>query len=787
MTDHPPYSRLDCPACGQTIRVRRRFDHFEIHGELGRGGMSCVFLAKDLKLDRDVALKILNSACSQDERRMKAFEREAEMTAQFTNPNVVKVFKVGHDQGLFYIAMELVDGGSLEESIRAEGKVPEARVLEIGIQTVQGLKAAQAAGLIHRDIKPGNILFMADGTPKLVDFGLAMFSRDGEKDNEIWATPFYVPPETLFAEPEDFRSDMYALGASLYHAAVGKPPYAKDSGSLEELRMMKSRRVDVTRNAPHLHPETRAILQRCMERKPADRYATYDEFLDHLQFARRRVVRGGKGKWSGGRSSFTPAQWGGIAAAGALLIGGAVWLSVRGGSSTPQPAETSGGLIVDDAGAIAGDSAAAARFLSARADLIQGSFSGAREGFSKLVAASAVGQPTLSWAQFNAGLCSLLAGDNAAAQTAFTALGNQQGFGSDAAQQELQGFFRQVAERLGTGTGLNPDQISAWRPDGPQCMGLLAAGLQNWNAGHLEIAGEWFRAFAKASPPPGHGWITDCRRMAAPWLADATAVMQLPAMPEKSAPAAEVQAALDRVKEISAKLTLSPARERATTLAGQLAALLGEREQHDRMASSEAESQKSGEELSLISQTLAAAAPARPPFDFAPLRSALTQLNLTTKAASDRRAEELALLDDAAKVLPSLSSDLKIRPLAAASVERPDGTVIRGEVSSTDAALTVRLPGAAAKIEVPLTKLPPATVVDLTWRLSAETPDSDASYRRWEMAIAFALRTGCLMQAQELGTQLAQQLPAYAARWEKIARNNGFSAPAAASNSSGSQ
>ncbi len=338
VTGLEPWAEVVCAACGETVRVRRSFHHFTITREVGLGGMSRVFGARDESLGRDLALKILNPGLSQDDKRLRQFEREAQITASISHPNVVKVYTAGRDQDSFYIAMELVEGGSLDERIRREGRLPEAWVLEIAEQVVQGLKAASEAGLIHRDIKPGNILLSAEGTPKIVDFGLAVFARDGVDDAEIWATPYYVPPETLHGEPEDFRSDIYALGSSLYHALMGKPLFDSDSNSLSELKALKSKPADLKEAAGVLSQETIAMLTRTLRRRPADRYSSYDEFLDHLRYDRRRLRRGGRGAPWPGRQGLGPAQWAGIAAALAVAAG-VIWKqSGASGRSSSGPA-----------------------------------------------------------------------------------------------------------------------------------------------------------------------------------------------------------------------------------------------------------------------------------------------------------------------------------------------------------------------------------------------------------------------------------------------------------------
>ncbi len=159
--------------------VRQFFRHYEIQEEIGRGGMSRVFRAHDPSLDRQVALKVLLERYNQDDERVQQFEKEAHITASFTHPNVVKVYAVGRELRDLVIVMELVENGSLDELIAQQGKVTESQALTWGLETAHGLQAAYQNGLIHRDVKPGNILLAKDRSAKLVDFGLAlMFQRE---------------------------------------------------------------------------------------------------------------------------------------------------------------------------------------------------------------------------------------------------------------------------------------------------------------------------------------------------------------------------------------------------------------------------------------------------------------------------------------------------------------------------------------------------------------------------------------------------------------------------------
>ena len=232
VANEEPLARVACPSCGEKFRVERAFDNFALLETLGVGGMGSVYKARDTRLNRFVALKILRPELSTDPAEIRRLEQEARAAAVVNDPHVVQVFSSGTDHGQFYLVMELVDQGSLDDRMAELGRVAEAQVLDTGIQVARGLRAAHEKGLIHRDIKPGNILFSDEQTAKIGDFGLAVAAgQDAETQNEIWGTPYYVAPERLNHEPEDFRSDIYSLGATLYHALAGRPPFEGETNS----------------------------------------------------------------------------------------------------------------------------------------------------------------------------------------------------------------------------------------------------------------------------------------------------------------------------------------------------------------------------------------------------------------------------------------------------------------------------------------------------------------------------------------------------------------------------
>ena len=210
---------------------RSFFGDYELERELGQGGMGTVYLARDTGLNRKVALKILRHDLSDDPSFSRKFLDEVEVTASLSHPNIIRVYTLGEQDGRLYLVMEHLDEPSLEQRMDSEKKIPERDVLETGIGIASALQFAnEETGLIHRDIKPGNILFGRGNISKLADFGLAAGARSalGQQD-EIWGTPYYVSPERLSREEEDIRSDIYSLGATLYHALAGRAPFEAES------------------------------------------------------------------------------------------------------------------------------------------------------------------------------------------------------------------------------------------------------------------------------------------------------------------------------------------------------------------------------------------------------------------------------------------------------------------------------------------------------------------------------------------------------------------------------
>jgi serine/threonine protein kinase len=287
---YEPLVRVVCRNCGQKNLLQRTFDHFVPVETLGAGGMGTVYKARDTQLERFVALKLLHRDLSSEADRDVQLQQEARIAAAVNHPNVVQIFSLGMDHGQFYVVMELIDHGSLDDLVESQGRVPEHQVLDVGIQIARGLRAAHRKGLIHRDVKPANILFVDEQAAKIGDFGLAAFAtQDPQSDRVIWGTPAYVAPERLSNQPEDVRSDIYSLGATLFHAVAGKPPIDSSTNSATELRELKQHPAELRTIAPDVSAPTARVLQRMIAPDRKQRFSFYDELLAELDAARRAL------------------------------------------------------------------------------------------------------------------------------------------------------------------------------------------------------------------------------------------------------------------------------------------------------------------------------------------------------------------------------------------------------------------------------------------------------------------------------------------------------------------
>lgn len=259
--------------------------HYSIRSVLGAGGMGTVYLAEDTALERPVAVKVLNHEVAGDAAFTDRFVREARAAASVSHPNLTHVYFVGTSEGRPFFAMEYCPGTTLEEIARRESPVPLERGIRLLAQAARGLAAAHGAGVVHRDVKPGNLLVLPDGTVKVADFGLAksLAADVVATAGRIMGTPTYMSPEQVRGRPVDARTDVYLLGLTAWCLFAGRPPFASEQVGELIHDQMNTPLPDLEGPRPDLPPALGELLSRMCEKDPAKRPASMEEVARRLE------------------------------------------------------------------------------------------------------------------------------------------------------------------------------------------------------------------------------------------------------------------------------------------------------------------------------------------------------------------------------------------------------------------------------------------------------------------------------------------------------------------------
>src|ERR1017187_5558761 len=291
----PEVGRRDMPSDAARPAVGQRVAHYEIQEKLGEGGMGAVYRAYDTQLRRSVALKILPPEYASDPERRSRLLREARVASGLNHPNIVSIHEVGSDNGVDFIAMEFVEGESLGKKIPDKG-MPLRQTLDYAVQIASGLAKAHAAGVIHRDLKPGNIMLSRDGLVKLLDFGLARRVELGPGhdttltvEGQILGTPSYMSPEQAQGKPVDVRSDVFSFGSVLYEMVTGKRAFEKGSHVAALAAVVEEEPRALPPSVPR---DLERIITRCLRKDPAQRFPHMDDVKVDLEELKKESEAG---------------------------------------------------------------------------------------------------------------------------------------------------------------------------------------------------------------------------------------------------------------------------------------------------------------------------------------------------------------------------------------------------------------------------------------------------------------------------------------------------------------
>lgn len=262
-------------------------DRYEIIKLIGEGGMANVYLAYDTILERNVAVKVLRGDLADDEKFVRRFQREALSASSLSHPNIVEMYDVGEDNGNFYIVMEYIDGQTLKQLIKKRGHLTVPEAIDIMLQLTDGLAHAHDSYIIHRDIKPQNIMILEDGMVKITDFGIAMAinASDLTQTNSVMGSVHYLPPEQAAGKGSTIKSDIYSLGILFYEMLAGTMPFRGETAVEIALKHIKDPMPSIRKINPKVPQSVENIIFKSTAKNPKNRYNNVRELHDDLKTA----------------------------------------------------------------------------------------------------------------------------------------------------------------------------------------------------------------------------------------------------------------------------------------------------------------------------------------------------------------------------------------------------------------------------------------------------------------------------------------------------------------------
>src|SRR6266568_6776319 len=337
----------------ETISSNTIIGDYSVLSKIGEGGMGEVYRARDAKLGRDVAIKVLPASLSENADRLNRFEQEAQAAGALNHPNILSIYHIGTHDGAPYIVSELLEGETLRERLGAHASsvpLPQRKAIDYALQIARGLAAAHEKGIVHRDIKPDNIFITNDGRVKILDFGLAKLTGASETQSQteiptrrvdtdpgtVMGTMGYMSPEQLKGQPADHRSDIFSFGAILYEMLTGKRAFRGDSMAETMSAILREDPPDLYETNKTVSPALERVVHHCLEKNPSERFHSARDLAFAIESLSGTVT-------TSGPAAFDPVARGAHKRTGALIaaamlalaaVGWAVGYFSRAGSST---------------------------------------------------------------------------------------------------------------------------------------------------------------------------------------------------------------------------------------------------------------------------------------------------------------------------------------------------------------------------------------------------------------------------------------------------------------------
>lgn len=751
VSEFEPLTKVTCPACQSPILVGQTLGEYDLLEVMGRGGMGVVYRALDRGLQRPLALKILRQAQAQNG-VLAELEAEAAVTASINHPHVVKVFTTGTSGGRFYIAMELVDKGTLDDLIGLQGRVAEPQALEIAIQIAQGLRAAHQHGLIHRDVKPGNILFSDAHTAKIVDFGLAIMEEASKGSDEIWGTPYYVSPERLDQKPEDFHSDMYSLGATMFHALAGRPPFEAPDATMVALKHLKNQAVSLQAFAPWVSGPTAYVINKTLQKDPHDRYASYDELIEHLEYALNELTAAGARPAEKKRvileTDEDRKRWGYFTTAMIIL---ALLLGVGAGAVFYFSANNKGPTAKSESTSVGANSEGAATYERARQLLLHDKPAEAADLFKGLADSPKAPEPFEQWCRLHEGLSQLAAGKPEAARAAFSALNVRPYVSTDANGPKLEAFFRKVAQLGSSGDPVPPETLKGQGLQSFEALELLVAGLKDWEMGRFEDGAALLREFKDATAEGSFAWVGEYHELADDYVSDFSDYRGAIALAKGAHSVPELQAAAATIRKVKGDLKHSGTRL-GTTL---------EKAASDATAAADELLRKAAAQLAAERKSLgdakAKALGLAKAWKMKEARGAVGAANLTDPELQREQRMLQRKLQWLAELKDLLLKKAKDATVNLPNAEKPE---LSGQVTKVDDNGLEITPAGADPVAKKWTELKPDWIIALLGPVEGETPQ-DRVNRAWHVGV-YELFVGNKEEARKQLQSAAHDSPYWA-------------------------